>query len=301
MIDIKLFGPTVVLVDGVPLGAAELGGLKPRRILEMLALELGTPVSKDRLADRLWENQPPAAYVATIESYVCVVRRKLGVASGKQSVLATTNSGYLLDPEGVRVDYADFRALLAQAATEPDPVAVELVDRALGLMSGELLVNEPYETWAEQERQELSDLIAVACTRGAQIAGAAGDTVRAVRLARVAADQGFFSETPWQELIRALWTAGRRAEALRAYADLRAGMLDELGIEPGPVSQALYMEVLRGVVPGRCRSADRHENRHEVRTLIRLLRQALEAGTGIDAYTEPGVSEVARVLLRNPA
>jgi DNA-binding SARP family transcriptional activator len=97
--------------------------------------------------------------------------------------------------------------------------------------------------------------------------------------------------------MRALWSSGRRAEALRAYADLRAGMLDELGIEPGPASQRLYMTVLRGSASGHGPT----QERHEVRTLLRLLRQALEAGSGMDVATEPGLSEVARVLLRHPA
>jgi DNA-binding SARP family transcriptional activator len=296
MIEVKLFGSTVVLVDGVPLAPAELGGVKPRQILEMLAVDIGTPVSKDRLADRLWEDQPPASYVATLESYVCVLRRRLGAGRGKASPITTTRNGYLLDPVRTRVDLAEFRTLMTAAADGAPEAATTHAEQALGLMSGELLADEPYVTWAGREREKLSELVAAGCTRAAQVANADGESARAVRFARTAADQGFSTEAAWQELIRALWSSGRRAEGLRAYADLRAGMLDELGIEPGPASQGLYMTVLRGS-SGHGAS---HE-RHEVRTLLRLLRQALEAGPGMDVATEPGLSEVARLLLRHPA
>jgi len=299
MIEIKLFGPTVVLIDGVPLDTGELGGVKPRQILELLAVELGTPVSKDRLAERLWEDKPPASYVATLESYVCVLRRKLGCGRGKGSALTTTHNGYQLDPQRTRVDLAEYRTLMASTATdsEPGPEAVARVEQALALMTGELLVTEPYATWAGAERESHSRLTTTGCTLAAKLANDAGESARAVRLARTAADQGIFTEAAWQELMRALSNTGRRFEALRAYADLRAGMLDELGIEPGPVSQRLYMTILRDAP---ARQEPSHE-RHEVRTLLRLLRQALESGSGVDVATEPGLSEVARVLLRHPA
>lgn len=297
MIEIKLFGPTAVLIDGVRLDTAGLGGVKPRQILEMLAVDIGIPVSKDRLADGLWEHQPPASYVATLESYVCVLRRRLGCGRGKGSPLMTTQNGYLLDPERTRVDLASFRTLMTSVDGEPARTAMTHVEQALDLVVGGLLDTEPYAAWAGREREALSRLTTAGCTRAAQLANGAGESARAVRFARTAADQGVFTETAWQELMHALWSTGRRAEALRAYADLRAGMAEELGIEPGVVSQRLYMTILRGAPAGHVAS---HE-RHEVSTLMRLLRQALEAGAGVDVAAEPGLSEVARVLLRHPA
>jgi DNA-binding SARP family transcriptional activator len=39
-------------------------------------------------------------------------------------------------------------------------------------------------------------------------------------------------ERPWSYLMLALYRAGRQADALRAYRDLRAILVRELGIEP---------------------------------------------------------------------
>lgn len=295
MIDISLFGPTAIVVDGVALRQQQIGGVKPRQVLEVLAANLGSPVSKDRLADQLWGQSPPASYVATLESYVCVLRRHLG--RGKESPVVTARNGYLLDPARVRVDLVECRRLLAATANGSAELVVRRAEQALALIRGELLADQPYADWAVRERERLAEQVVVGFTRAAQLARLRGDLSSAVRLARCAAGQAVCTEAAWQELIQALWCDGRRPEALRAYADLRASMLEELGIEPNPVTQRLYLEILNGVSSRRSRAQDRIE----VRTLLRLLRQALEAGSGLDVAGEPGLSEVARVLLRSPA
>src|ERR1700754_3763436 len=104
MIEIQLFGPTTVSCGGIRVTATDLGGGKPRQLLEMLALDVGVPVSKELLAERLWEARPPRAYIPTIESHVCGIRRRLGELTGEHGALVTTVGGYLLDKQRVRVD-----------------------------------------------------------------------------------------------------------------------------------------------------------------------------------------------------
>src|SRR5215217_5855697 len=87
-IRVELFGATaVVLPDGSRV--TDLGGIKPRQVLEMLALSVGAPVSKDRLVEQLWGGNPPRTFMATLESYISLLRRRLGVGRGRGSALAT--------------------------------------------------------------------------------------------------------------------------------------------------------------------------------------------------------------------
>ena len=76
-ISVQLFGPLEIRRDGVCLTAADLGGSKPRHILELLLLNLGTPVSKTRLIEILWGPYASDGAVATLESYVSGIRRAI--------------------------------------------------------------------------------------------------------------------------------------------------------------------------------------------------------------------------------
>src|SRR3954449_7523649 len=115
MISIALLGPTEVRVDGHVIPSSSLAG-RQRQILQILAMDAGSAVPKDRLADLLWDGEPPASYVGTLESYVCVLRRTLGLASGRRSLLATTAKGYVLDGDGGGVEEGELRELVATAA-----------------------------------------------------------------------------------------------------------------------------------------------------------------------------------------
>jgi DNA-binding SARP family transcriptional activator len=280
MIQIRLFGTTVGEVDGRVLSASDMGGAKPRQILEILALEGGSAVAKDRLADVLWGGDPPASYVGTLESYVCILRRNMGLGGGRRSVLATTSNGYLLDPEQVSVDLIEFRKLAVRAESATAATALALTEEALRLVGGELLANEQYAGWAVRARESFRrDYVAV-CVRGAQLATATGEHATAVRLAQHAVDQDPISEDAGQQFMRALWFSGRRCEALRAYAEMRQGLLDELGDEPGAESQELYLAILRDTPTAGSDSFG--GNGMELRTLLRLLRQAIEVTPGVE-------------------
>src|SRR4051812_38620168 len=112
MIYISLFGLTSVTSHGRHWDESHIGGVKQRQILELLALNLGDAMSKELLAECLWDGEPPPGYVATLESYVCLLRGRLGLGRGPRSALATTTKGYRLDPAQVRVDLVEARAVL---------------------------------------------------------------------------------------------------------------------------------------------------------------------------------------------
>jgi DNA-binding SARP family transcriptional activator len=54
-----------------------------------------------------------------------------------------------------------------------------------------------------------------------------------------------FRETGWQRLMRVHAVVGNRAEALRAYEQCRTLLTDELGTDPSPQTEALYLDLLR--------------------------------------------------------
>jgi DNA-binding SARP family transcriptional activator len=302
MMLIKLFGPTSVVTDagGVPI--SDLGGVKPRQILEILAASPGAPVTKDRLADLLWDGEPPKSYIGTLESYVCVLRRKLGLSPGKKSPLATTSNGYLLDPVAAVVDLAEFRRFAGLAAKARPAEGLRLAHKAMALVTGELLANETFAGWACSERKVFKREVVQVCGRAASDAIAIHDYEAAVDMARLGIGYDPLAEDVWQHLMRALAACGRGSEAIRAYFDLRTATVNELGMEPGPTSRALYMDILcdgpaqalnhiGGAGGAVLEDADLSRRLHR-------LRQALEAITGVQAPTmaAPLAEMAGRVL-----
>jgi DNA-binding SARP family transcriptional activator len=280
MISINVLGPTEVKVDGRLVPSASLAG-RQRQILQILAMEKGSAVPKERLADLLWDGEPPTSYIGTLESYVCVLRRTLGLTSGRTSSLATTARGYVLDGDDVTIDLRDFGDLIAAVPPDSAREVVSATAAALRLVRGDLLVEEPYAAWAVRAREDFMRTLVAACAHAAQLANEIGDFHPAEILARRAIAADRLCEEGWQQLMRTLWLTDRRCDALRAYADLRKALLDELGEEPGVQSQQLYLSILRDTPTT---SPDRTTDEvGELRTLMLLLRQVLDVLPGVGA------------------
>ena len=250
MIEVRLVGDTQVHHGPAVVTGRGFGGVKPRHLLEVLAVAMGTSVSKDRLAHLLWQGRPPASWSSTLEGYVSVLRGRLepGVPAGA-SVIRTVNGGYRLDRAGAKVDNATVRALVSQARLAPAAIALPLLRRALELADGDLLASSFGVTWADEARQEHRQLRVEAASAAARHALRLGqaETAAAFAVAALALDP--LAEQACRLAMRALWASGRTAEALRRHADLRAVLSDELGVDPSPRTQAVLLQLLRDEVP----------------------------------------------------
>jgi DNA-binding SARP family transcriptional activator len=288
---VRLFGSTTVtLPDGAVV--TDFGGIKPRQILEILAISAGRPVAKERLADLLWDGNPPRTYIGTLESYVSLLRRRLALTGGRRSALASTTFGYVLDVNEVSVDLEETR----RAWRSPDLASpgTRLVTEQALMHSEALLVSEPYADWACHERMVFQAEHVLACRRAGEHAVADGRPETGVELARRAIACDPMSESSWQLLMRSLAASGAQTEALRAYADLRNRTIDELGSEPGPATQRLYLEILQHDT----HDAQASSSTHEVRALLRLLRGALESLPTVElAYDDRRMLRTAERLI----
>lgn len=287
MIEIGLLGSTKVEVDGVVIPEALLGG-RLRQVLEILALNAGRPVPKEVLADQVWEGAPPPTYVGTLESYVCVLRKRLGLVGGRRSALSTRDRGYVLEGPEVRVDVDRFGELMSPVATGRERVRRAL--EALEVVRGPLLASEPYAAWAAAAREIFDRELAESLAPVAGLANQVGEYEAARQLARRVIEREPYCEAGWQQLIRSHWLSGERGEALRAYSALREVLLDGLGEQPSAASQELYLAILRSQDENR-----RVTQRQELDLLLRLLRQALESVPGMRVPPQDGALATAAV------
>src|SRR5256885_7583385 len=79
---IRLFGPLAIEDGARTLGPRDLGGSRPKQVLEILLAARGHHVPTDRLADLLWREQLPQNAAGSLQTFVSVLRRHL--ASGRE-------------------------------------------------------------------------------------------------------------------------------------------------------------------------------------------------------------------------
>jgi DNA-binding SARP family transcriptional activator len=244
MFEIQLFGTMAVRSQHGRLSSRDFNGVKPRQILALLALR--GSLQKGELADLLWEGNPPPNHVATLESYVSVLRRRLDPTSvARRSILVTRNGGYALDPDRVCTDVHRFDQLLAVAAGASAERALPPLRQAIRLAAEPLLVEEPHLSWAVDARERYRARLVNAAVRAAEHALAVGDAPAAQDLASRATALEPLAERAWKVRMLAYRATGDRATALRSYDDCRRLLDDQLGVVPSAEVRQLFLDLLK--------------------------------------------------------
>ncbi|RSN23667.1 SARP family transcriptional regulator [Amycolatopsis sp. WAC 01416] len=241
----QLLGP-VRLLDGdrpVPVGGPGVRGL-----LALLALKVNKVVALDEIIDALWGHDPPATARTIVHGNVSHLRRVLRDIQGdhpRGARILTAPPGYQLTVEPGRIDVHRARSLLERASAEDPEKASELLAEALALWQGPTLAGVPGSVRAP----ELEDLrLAVhgarvdadlELGRHAELIVELSPLVRANPLAERTAGQ----------LMRALYHAGRRGDALELYRTVSRATLRTLGVEPGADLRWLHERVLNDDLP----------------------------------------------------
>jgi predicted ATPase/DNA-binding SARP family transcriptional activator len=243
--DFRILGPLEVSANGERLA---LGGPKQRALLAILLLNADRVVSRDRLIEALWAEEPPRAARHAVEVNVSRLRKALGASNAGDSALVTRAPGYVLHVEPGELDLQRFERLLAEgrrarADGEPERAADALRD-AESQWRGRPLADLEYEPFARVDIERLEELRLVAIEERieAELAlGRDGELVSELRqLTR---------EHPWRErlhaqLMLALYRSGRQADALEAFGRAREVLVEQLGIEPGAELADLHQAML---------------------------------------------------------
>ncbi|MFI9721787.1 BTAD domain-containing putative transcriptional regulator [Streptomyces sp. NPDC052396] len=228
-----------------------LGPRRHRALLALLTLRLDRVVPTGLLIEELWGDEPPRRPVATLQTYICHLRRVLDSATGckSPSLLSYRAPGYVLRLTPEQVDAHRFEALVRSGCRllDQDDVsgAREVLTEALALWQG-----CPY-----QEFEELPAL-ADECARLEQIRLTAVESLARARLtlgeaAAVAAELAPEARRyPMREhlighLMTALSEIGCQAEALRVYEQTRTCLAEEFGVEAGAELKRVHAAVLR--------------------------------------------------------
>ena len=222
-----LLGPFRVLDDkGVEV---QPSAPKVCTLLALLLLNRGQPVRADTITDTLWADAPPQSAPNLVHGYVRDLRRQLGIQG-----ISTVTGGYRLDVPRGSVDAFRFE----------DLVQARRYGEALALWRGSALLEWADQPWARgiATRLEEERLAALESRLTQDIDAGLGSLV-------IGEISALVEEHPLRErlrvlLIKALYAAGRQAEALEAYARARRYLIDEVGLEPGAELRAVEAAVL---------------------------------------------------------
>ncbi|RFS83199.1 AfsR/SARP family transcriptional regulator [Actinomadura spongiicola] len=300
-----VLGPLDVrTVDGAPVKVADR---KVRALLADLLAHAGRAVPADRLIDDMWGDDLPADPVATLRARVSQLRRTLDDAEpGARALVEKSPPGYRLN---VRPDdAARFEELLADARAATDPaVRAALVTDALSLWRGPAYADFADAAFTAPEIARLDELRLAAVETRAEARLELGDHEALTAELRVLVDEHPLRERLRAAYMRALYRAGRPAEALTTYEDLRLRLGEDLGADPGPALTDLHLSILRGTfaVP-RDLPADvtsligRDADAHEVEGLLRGSRLVTLGGPGGVGKTRLALAVARRTRERHP-
>jgi DNA-binding SARP family transcriptional activator len=263
---IRLFGPLSVEDGSRLLGPRDLGGSRPKQVLEILLAARGHRVPTDRLADLLWGEKLPQNAAGSLQTFVSVLRRHLASDRERARKLVITEAeAYRFATNLVDLDLDSFDELLERSAHEPTRLARRSLEQALALVRGEVFEDEPYANWAQGLRSTYQGRVLGAHLEAADAALAELDYAGALAHTEAAVALDRFSERAHRCAMLALYALGRQHEALEIYRRFRARIDEDLGLEPTAETRALESAVLR---------------QEDVRTL--LPRPILHGPAGVD-------------------
>jgi DNA-binding SARP family transcriptional activator/tetratricopeptide (TPR) repeat protein len=247
---VQVLGPVMAWRDGRLL---DIGSVRQRAVLAMLALGRGLPVRRETLVDTLWSEGPPSSAVNIVQGHVSGLRHVLG-----QETVVWSGEGYRLRVDAAELDLLAFEEMArqAEAAAQAGDAAAAcgLFERALGLWRGDpvadagIVAASPVVTALVARRAD----VVTGFARAAVDAGVPG---RALGELRALAGREPLDERAHAWLMLALAGSGQQAAALEVFAGCRKRLDEQLGVRPGPELARAHDLVLRQQTPAPAKQA----------------------------------------------
>ena len=233
-VEIRVLGPVEIAWDGRPV---DIGGVKARALVARLLVDRRIIVPVDRLVDSLWGGNDGTGAEIAMRSTISRLRKRIREAGAPDDVIVTRAPGYLLDVPAEATDVFRLERLVAEgraqlARRHPDE-CVRLLSEAEELWRGPAYSEVRDEPFARAEARRLEELrlLATETRMDAELTLGRHEAVTGELETLTSANP--MRERLWSQRMLALYRCGRQVEALRVFQDLRAILVDELGIEPG--------------------------------------------------------------------
>jgi DNA-binding SARP family transcriptional activator len=242
---IGILGPLAVVCNEEQVRTLPAG---LRAVLGLLALAGGSSVRTDALIDVLWGEEPPPSATGILYTYMSRIRQILDPVR----LPPRDGTGYRLNVAADELDLLTFRRDVsdarAAAAAGDAARACGCYAQALGLWRGspvedvDSLRGHPAVLALQNER-------VAAVLEYADVAAGNGRDDQVLSELRTLAACDPLNEAARAKLMIVLAGAGRQAEALQEYEDLRQRLDEQLGVLPGVAVREAHAKVLRQDLP----------------------------------------------------
>jgi DNA-binding SARP family transcriptional activator len=234
-----LFGPLRMTVGAQP---QEIGPGRGQRLLVALLDARGLAVTRGRLTEVVWDDQPEGAS-DELNKLVLGLRRRLAVA-GADGLLTTGNQAYQLDVRPEQVDVHRFHALTERARGLDGGQQVVLLEQALALHRGDPLAGLRGR-WIDGYRHRLLEerhAAELALYEAAIKDGQAGERIPGLHM--------LLQERPADEWVawlcmHALYRAGRQSDALDVWHAVSRHLGETIAADSRRALTDLYERILR--------------------------------------------------------
>jgi predicted ATPase/DNA-binding SARP family transcriptional activator len=244
---IGLLGPLQVRDETGRL--VHVGGRQLRVLLTLLALNAGRVVPAATLAGELWPDDPPGNPGNALQTLISRLRAELRRA-GTGNVIESHPAGYRLAVPPDAVDATVFEAQAVRgrhALADGDAAgAARVLREALLAWRGQPLADVAGSDFADAAAARLTELRSSMLADRIEAELALGEGASLVGELRVLLSADPLAERPRALLMRALYAAGRQAEAIAVYHEGRELLADQLGVDPSARLDQAYLGILRG-------------------------------------------------------
>lgn len=247
---IYLVGRVMVEADGGLVDERALPGRQGRLVLAMLGWRHNHPVSRDELVDALWPAGPPAAWETAVSAVISKLRQLLiGVGVPGPEVLLNAYGCYELRlPADAVVDVDSAHAAVHEAETllrAGEVGAAYTYADVANLISARPFLPGDDGPWIAARRAELAALRVRALEAQLVTRISKGNIEDGVHSAETLLALEPCRESAYRGLITLHMLSGNRASALLTYDRCRKTLAEELGVDPCPETESVYLEALR--------------------------------------------------------
>jgi predicted ATPase/DNA-binding SARP family transcriptional activator len=240
---ISMLGPLEVRdADGQQVA---VGGTRLRSFLIRLAISEGQPVSADQLAEDLWQREQPADAANAVQALASRLRGSAG-----RDLIEFGPAGYRVTVDPDQVDVTRFEQLVRAGRDElargDHDAGSQSIRGALRLWRGPALADVADMPFAAATIARVSELRLAAIEDRIDADLAVGSGAELVPEIEQLAREHRLRERLQVQLMRALYAAGRQADALAVFEDTRRELATSLGIDPSPALAAVHLAILRG-------------------------------------------------------